>query len=112
MIDITPLDIRNNITNFCVLLVISSLKMKLKFSYYQKYQNIRLLNRDGAPPTVSKSNWGGGGGVLENEPKNEVKIQNFPYKMSVKPKNFRPRQATLVKQDQLISNIQKFKLER
>ena len=51
-----------SITNFCVLLVISSLKMKLKFSYYQKYQNIRLLNRDGAPPTVSKSKWGGGGG--------------------------------------------------
>ena len=28
--------------------------------------------------------------------------QNFPHKMSIKPKNFLLRRATLVKQDQLI----------
>ena len=43
-------------------------------------------------------------GVLgvKNKPKIEVKIQNFPHKMSAKPKILRLRRATLVKQDQLI----------
>ena len=39
---------------------------------------------------------------VENKPKNEVKIQNFPNRMSIKPKMLRLRRETLVKQDKLI----------
>ena len=41
---------------------------------------------------------------LENKLENEVKIQNFPHKMSIKPNILRLRQATLVKQDQLLTD--------
>ena len=53
-------------------------------------------------PTVHRrdGSTGGRGWGVENKLKNEVKIHNFPHKMSIKSKNFAP--ATLVKQDQLI----------
>ena len=46
---------------------------------------------------------GGAGGGVENKLKNEVKFQNFPQKVTIKPKFCAcgELRSTLVKQDQL-----------
>ena len=41
----------------------------------------------GTPKMRFKPKLGVLGGGMENKLKNEVKIQNFPYKMSIKSKN-------------------------
>ena len=52
------------------------------------------------PPLVFKPKLGVLG--VENKPKNEVKIQNFPHKIRRKPTILCLRRATLVKQGKLI----------